>query len=296
MGLCWRLQMGPPAKAVLIALADMANDEGYCWPSLERLCERTCFGRTAVINAIAWLEAHGIVRPSRSTGRSTTYWVEPEKFTAEAVDNPVNPSASHTGTAGKPVRHADRTRPPRGPDPSARRTLIVKNRQEPKAPQPPANAGGERDATQMPAERATGHGGFEAFWRAYPRKTGEMRARRQWARLNPNPALQMRMLAAVEAQTRCEQWNRDGGRWVPMPSTWLHGERWRDVLDAGVPAVWWESSEGVKAMGESLGLVFDLAELGNAYTDERRLEHWRAYRGRVFEAAGSGPWAQRRVA
>ena len=31
-----------------------------------------------------------------------------------------------------------------------------------------------------------------------------------------------------------EQWARDGGRYIPHPTTWLNGERWND--DAGPKA------------------------------------------------------------
>lgn len=298
MALCWPMQMRPPAKAVLISLADMANDEGFCWPSLERISERTCFGRTAVIDAIAWLEERGVVRADRSNGRKTTYWVEPGSFTAEAVDIPSNQSATRTGTPDGPVRHADPTGTPGGLNRSATRTLTVKNRQEPKkTPQPPAEAGGASDATQMPATpQAVEDDGFDAFWRVYPRKKAEQRARRQWNRLRPNPALQLRIVAAIEAQRRSDEWQREGGRYVPLASAWLHGERWRDIVHADVAPEWWRSTEGVKAMGESLGMGFSLVALGNAFTDDQRGEHWRAYRAKVFEAAGSGPWSDRRAA
>lgn len=294
MGLCWPLQMRPPAKAVLMSLADMANDEGFCWPSLERICERTCFGRTAVIDAISALEACGVVRADRTNGRKTTYWVEPAKFTAHAVDNPPDPSATRTGTPDGPVRQTDPTGPPRGLNRSATRTLTVKNRQEPKTPQPPADAGGARDAMQIPAKPEAGSGdaeGFDAAYRRYPKKKAEQRARRAWNRLTPNPALQLRILAAIDAQARTEEWQREGGRYVPMFSAWLHGERWRDVADS-VPPNWWHSTDGVQAMGASLGMPFSLAALGNAFTDDQRQAHWRAYRASVLAVAGDGPWSE----
>lgn len=142
MALCWPIRMRPPAKAVLISLADMANDEGYCWPSIERLCERTCFGRTAVIEAISWLEERCILRADRSNGRKTVYWVEPDLYVEEGADSEVaqpaaqppkrvpNQYATRTGPPRKPVRQADPTSPPGGLNRSATRTLTVKNRHE----------------------------------------------------------------------------------------------------------------------------------------------------------------------
>ena len=38
------------------------------------------------------------------------------------------------------------------------------------------------------------------------------------------------MIRAVEAQKNTPQWVRDGGQYIPHPSTWLNQERWRDEL------------------------------------------------------------------
>lgn len=124
MSACWPLKMPPTQKAVLISLADNANDDGHCWPSINTICDRTCFGRTAVIDAIKWLEAEGYVTANRENGRHTTYLVC------------ANPSAKRTGPGNKPVRlpdtpvrQPDGTSPPPGRDQSASRTLTVMNRQ-----------------------------------------------------------------------------------------------------------------------------------------------------------------------
>lgn len=74
---CWPLKMPPTQKAVLIALADRANDAGECWLSIPSICERTCFSERAVHRAISELEAAGFLTADRSNGRSTTYLVTP---------------------------------------------------------------------------------------------------------------------------------------------------------------------------------------------------------------------------
>lgn len=40
------------------------------------------------------------------------------------------------------------------------------------------------------------------------------------------------VLTALEWQTRMEAWQRDGGRYVPNPATWLNGRRWEDEPQA----------------------------------------------------------------
>jgi hypothetical protein len=72
--------MPPTSKAVLISLADNANDQGYCWPSIPTIANRTCFSERAVQGAIKWLEQHGAVRADRSNGRHTTYQVTPQTY------------------------------------------------------------------------------------------------------------------------------------------------------------------------------------------------------------------------
>lgn len=100
------MQMPPTAKSVLIALADQADDRGHSFPSLTTIMARTCFGRTAVIEAIKWLEEHEVVKADRSNRYKTTYIVTPDSFTG--VVREVNQSAKRTSTQGGAlVRLAD---------------------------------------------------------------------------------------------------------------------------------------------------------------------------------------------
>lgn len=80
MGKCWPLQMPPTQKAVLISLADNANDQGECWPSIPTISQRTCFSERAVHGAIKWLEEHGLVAADRANGRHTRYCITPEGY------------------------------------------------------------------------------------------------------------------------------------------------------------------------------------------------------------------------
>lgn len=53
-------------KLVLIALADAANDNMICWPSIDALEQKTSLDRKTIVAAIADLEAWGLLR---DTGR-----------------------------------------------------------------------------------------------------------------------------------------------------------------------------------------------------------------------------------
>jgi hypothetical protein len=102
MAACWPLQMPSVAKAVLISLADNANDHGECWPSIDTIAERTCLHRATVMRAIATLEALGHVVADRSNGRHTRYTITPklDLFTR--------------GKGTKPVAERDRSQPATG--------------------------------------------------------------------------------------------------------------------------------------------------------------------------------------
>ncbi|MCL2872405.1 MAG: helix-turn-helix domain-containing protein [Betaproteobacteria bacterium] len=122
MAACWPLQMPPTVKSVLVSLADNANDHGYCFPSIAYICERTCYAKDAVIEAIKWLEGSGIVTADRGNGRHTTYILTPENFNADfqmasrrEQSRCINRSGKTTGRAnrlnqsGKPTRPVGQT-------------------------------------------------------------------------------------------------------------------------------------------------------------------------------------------
>ena len=39
------------------------------------------------------------------------------------------------------------------------------------------------------------------------------------------------MIEKLVAYKETEQWQKDKGRFIPHPATWLNQERWQDVLD-----------------------------------------------------------------
>jgi len=89
MSLCWPLQgMSGPQKAVLISLADNANDEGVCWPSVARIAERTCLAERTVQGAIKWLGQAGILSIRERMGRSTMYTLTPASYAPPQESHP----------------------------------------------------------------------------------------------------------------------------------------------------------------------------------------------------------------
>lgn len=84
------------------------------------------------------------------------------------------------------------------------------------------------DNPQKPPQGAAG-ADFEAFWQAYPNKTGKQAAEKEWSRLKPDAELTKALLQAVEYQKSWDRWQRG---YIPNPSTWLHQQRWLDERPA----------------------------------------------------------------
>lgn len=123
MNQCWPLQLPPTTKAVLMSLADQADNCGGCFPSIATICTRTCFKKDAVIKAIAWLETKNIVIADRSNGRRTTYRIVVEAAGVGENDRSAKTEDRSVKTTNRSVKTSYQ---------SARSTLTISNHQESK--------------------------------------------------------------------------------------------------------------------------------------------------------------------
>lgn len=69
---------------------------------------------------------------------------------------------------------------------------------------------------------------FDQFWAAYPKKRSKGAARKAWDKLHVNPTMQATILRAIERAKQSEDWQKDGGQYIPYPATWLNAEGWED--------------------------------------------------------------------
>lgn len=71
---------------------------------------------------------------------------------------------------------------------------------------------------------------FAEFWELYPKKVAKKTALTSWKRINPDDKLFKQIIQAVTEAKNSDQWKRDGGRFIPNPTTWLNQSRWEDEL------------------------------------------------------------------
>ena len=112
--------------------------------------------------------------------------------------------------------------------------------------------------------------GFEEFWDAYPRKDAKPLAIKAFAKVTVPVGV---LLAAIARQRSSEGWTKDGGKYIPMPASWLNAERWNDGVVSVVQQDD-ESRDRIERIGVDKGIG----------SWDAMAEQWAVYKDRVLKA------------
>ena len=93
----------------------------------------------------------------------------------------------------------------------------------------------EERKTRTSANGAQVADGFNRFWSAYPKRVGKKDAIKAWWQIKPDEAMVQAIIEGVERWKASEQWNKDGGQFIPYPATFLRQERWNDEVQSIAP-------------------------------------------------------------
>jgi hypothetical protein len=148
MAMVWDASdLSPTHRLILLSLADHANDDGVCYPSIARLCRRTGLSERAARGAVASLCKAGWLRIDRNAG--------PRGCNVFTVSTPAGNAPlqeMHPCTKRQsPLQEMHPTPAPRAPKPSG----TIKNRQSSRAQAHDAAAPGS-DQSQGAAPEAPG--------------------------------------------------------------------------------------------------------------------------------------------
>lgn len=105
---------------------------------------------------------------------------------------------------------------------------------------PNGNQNQNQNQEPSPPKPPKGPDLFEEFWAAFPRKVGKDAAAKAFEKRKPDRAMLDRMLAAVAHQKASAEWQKDGGQFIPHPTTWLNQGRWQDEGVEARPLTWGE--------------------------------------------------------
>lgn len=212
-GVRYDKRLAPMERILYAEITALAQRDGSCWAKTSYFCELYEVAESTVYRWLSNLQKCGYIstEPMRNkgmiVGRRISLISQPAPYSQKSED-----------VLSKM----------RGPSSQKQEDYNRKNNKNiNNTPLPPK---GECDATSH-SEKL-----FETFWAAYPKKADKKKARRAWAKLKHLDKLFPQLMKALEAQKQSEQWNRNGGNYIPLPSTWLNGERWADDLTTGASA------------------------------------------------------------
>lgn len=87
----WDIPLPDSEKIVLLALADCANDEGHCWPSMATLARKCSKSDRTVQAAIKSLVDNGHLTRREVLGKGCNYTVHPRSHCAPEAASPPKP-------------------------------------------------------------------------------------------------------------------------------------------------------------------------------------------------------------
>lgn len=224
---------------------DWIKMRGNLWddPRVSKLCDLTDQSEAAIVGALYWLWAaadqhteDGLMpgltlrQIDRKTGVQgfgaalcQIGWLEDNPDGVRIVN-----FEDHNGTSAK-RRCTDAQRKANVRNVSA--SDADKQRTESGQKTPNLGAREEKRREEKNTPSIPQGGGFDEFWSAYPKKVGKDDARKAFLKRKPDGELLALMLAAIAAQRESQAWIRDGGQYIPNPSTWLNQGRWQDETD-----------------------------------------------------------------
>jgi len=287
MSQCWSLQMPPTPKSVLMSLADNANDQGVCWPSIDTIAMRTCFSERAVQNAIKWLEQNGLLRAERVNGRSTNYVLTPGNYTdTPAGDAPRSKCTPHEmhPAANAPTPAADAPQPPQQMHQPPQE--VHPNRKEPPCEPSGNRKGSPKGDDADPAALTAKHLVADGVDKKVARDWLTLRKAKRLP-LTPTAWDTVKAEAAKVGMTAAEavKYSVDSN-WAGFKASWVERERANaggSAAAAGkssTAAEWWLTTAGIEAKAAELGLKQQEGEI------------FLTLKIRVCRKAGEGPWRQ----
>lgn len=237
--LAWAEQQttgNPLRKAVLMVLADKADEANSCFPSQDYIARVTEQGVRSVRRHISQLETDGFIsrglRFKDDGSRDSDRYVLPVTM-AVSMARPDEPLANATSGQSdqRPERPAarvaahqtgtqsDEKAPPArvAAGPSGQVTTTKRER---KTKDSPSTPGAEKPPTSTNDER------FAEFWAVCPRKIGKADAFRKYALAIRRGASSADLLAGMQAYAYSVR-DKDP-QYIAHPSTWLHQGRWED--------------------------------------------------------------------
>ena len=70
---------------------------------------------------------------------------------------------------------------------------------------------------------------FESFWEIYPKHQDKKKAKQKFLKLCKDEKKYQEIMQGL--RNVLPVWAKKDTKYIPMPTTWLNGERWNDEVD-----------------------------------------------------------------
>lgn len=206
-------------KGLFAVMISLPEDWEY---SVSGLASINGVGRDAIRSALKEMEEAGYLTRERAHGEGgkfcgNVYLIQEESAIPQPL--PENP-ATVEPSSGFPTSDKPSLDKPSADNPP-QYNIDLQNKDLINTPIVPQ--GGRKQKAHYLPER------FEAFYAYYPRQEKKKAAQAAWDKLRPDEALIARMGFALKLQAA--YWSAMGTelRFIPLPASWLNGERWSDA-------------------------------------------------------------------
>lgn len=202
----------PMARLLYAEITALAQADGACWARTVYFCnlygvaEGTVYRWLSALQKCGYIQAEKLTKNGMVSGRRITLIPELPPSSQKCEDD----LSKMRVTSSQKCEVFNRYN-----------NLNINN-----TPLPPkGESGAEEKADKL----------FETFWAHYPKKQDKKKARRAWLKIKGLDKLFPAIMRSLMAQCQSEQWTREGGKYIPLPTSWINGERWEDDL-TGQPA------------------------------------------------------------
>lgn len=195
----------PTQRLIMLALADHANDQGECYPSISRLCRRTGLTRRAMQSNIRKLQDGGFLDIHLNEGRGgANLYIVAATRAGDAPAQEMRRAYDDAYPRRRCAGGAHITAPTRAGD----------------APKPSITIN-EPSITVISSTESQ----FAEFWGRYPRRVGKANAKKAYDKATKTIDHDDLMFALSQ---HLPSLTANDPKYIPHASTWLNAERYHD--------------------------------------------------------------------
>lgn len=203
-------------QALYFQMKRYAGEDGKCFATEKTLMRKMRIGKKAYDKSIAYLLERkwityiglsgGKTRPIKTYSINNIWKLNSDHYRKISSESTLSKDMSQKEGDKSQKQHKISAESNVEEDPVLRRTI--------------------KEETPLPPKG--GDSLFMRFWTEYPKKVGKVVAERSFLRINPSEDLFSAMVKDIRRRRESEDWQKQDGKFIPYPATYLNQRRWED--------------------------------------------------------------------